>query len=57
MAIRAGVAANLVFRRHREFVPEDRPIVIDKDLGPDVSFTFIDIIPGEVDPHEFHNFR
>lgn len=58
MAIRAGVPANSWFRhRHREFVPEDKPIVIDKDLGHEVSFTFIDVIPGQIDPHEFHCFR
>lgn len=56
MAIRAGVPS-LLIRRQREFIPEDRPIVIDKDLGPEVSFTFIDIIPGEVEQHEFHGFR
>lgn len=33
--------------RDRGFHPED-PIVVDKDLRPDIKFTFIDIIPGVV---------
>lgn len=57
MAIRPGVIGHAWLRRNRrEFIPEDRPIVIDKDLRPEVSFTFVDVIPGQLDPHEFHSF-
>lgn len=57
MAIRAGVGHILFRGRHPQFTPEDRPFVVDKDLGPDVFFTFIDVIPGVIRPHEYHNFR
>lgn len=55
MAVRAGVG-HILFRS-RPFVPEDRPIVIDSDLRPEITFTFIDVIPGVPRPHEFHGFE
>ena len=57
MAIRAGIGHTMFRGRHPTFTPEDRPIIIDKDLGPEVTFSFIDVIPGVVRPHEFHVFR
>jgi hypothetical protein len=33
--------------RHKDFHPE-QPVVIDKDLGPETRFSFIDVIPGVI---------
>ncbi|KAI1289768.1 hypothetical protein HDE_09260 [Halotydeus destructor] len=57
MAIRCGVGHILFRGRHPTFTPEDKPFVVDKDLTPDVNFTFIDVIPGCVRPNEYHCFR
>lgn len=57
MAIRSGIGHTMFRGRHPTFIPEDRPIIIDKDLGPEVTFSFIDVVPGVVRPHEFHGFR
>lgn len=57
MAIRCGLGHVLFRGRHPTFTPEDRPFVVDKDLTPDVTFTFIDVIPGAVKPGEYHTMK
>src|SRR5687768_13440730 len=46
-------------KRSAHFIPDERPKVIDHfdSLQPDVTFTFVDVIPGVSGPHAFHNFR
>lgn len=50
-----AIIGNILFRgRKPPFTPDDKPFVIDKDITSDVTFTFIDVIPGVVQPGEYH---